>query len=199
MVLQTSGAITLSDIRGEFGGAAPDLLSEYYRGGGLVPDSPANSGIPTSGEISLADFYGGDASSGSVTLTNHSSNHFDPGTFVTAGFAFDTDGTLYGIGPSATTETLLDAGEWWSERPETGIGSSYEVRCASVGLGQSWDLQAAAVGTWIDMSAERVWRVNVTAMESPASQTVNGTFEIRLLGGDGTVLASGSLSATAEN
>ena len=59
MALQTSGTISLNDIAGEFGGSVPHSMSEYYRGGGLVPDSSANSSIPTSGTISFSQFYGG--------------------------------------------------------------------------------------------------------------------------------------------
>jgi hypothetical protein len=62
MTLQTSGTISLKDIRNEF---APSTnlykLSVYYRNGLFVPDTAANAGIPTSGEISIGDFYGGDA------------------------------------------------------------------------------------------------------------------------------------------
>jgi hypothetical protein len=53
----SSGAISLGDLQTFFGGTSPASLSEYYRGGGLVPDIPENSGIPTSGVITLADFY----------------------------------------------------------------------------------------------------------------------------------------------
>ena len=49
MALQTSGAISLSDIEGEFGGSPPTAISEYY---GVA------AGVPTSGTIDLADFYG---------------------------------------------------------------------------------------------------------------------------------------------
>lgn len=62
MALQASGTISISDIAAEFGGSAPHSLSEYYRGGGLVPDTGTNSGVPTSGAISLSDFYGAEAS-----------------------------------------------------------------------------------------------------------------------------------------
>ena len=58
MALQTSGAISLLDIQNEFGGGNPIEISEYYRGGTYVQDAPVNSNIPTSGEISLDDFYG---------------------------------------------------------------------------------------------------------------------------------------------
>lgn len=59
MALQTSGAISLNDIAGEFGGSTPHSLSEYYRGGSNVPNSTANNSIPTSGAIEIGNFYGG--------------------------------------------------------------------------------------------------------------------------------------------
>ena len=58
MALPSSGVLTLNDIQTEFGGTNPIGLSEYYRGGGLVPDTALNAGIPTSGVISVTDFYG---------------------------------------------------------------------------------------------------------------------------------------------
>jgi hypothetical protein len=58
MALPSSGVLTLNDIQTEFGGTNPIDLSEYYRGGGLVPDTAGNAGIPTSGVISVTDFYG---------------------------------------------------------------------------------------------------------------------------------------------
>lgn len=49
MPLQTSGSISLSNIASEFGGSAPHSMSEYY---------DADNGIPASGTIDFADFYG---------------------------------------------------------------------------------------------------------------------------------------------
>jgi len=49
MPLQTSGEIKLSQIATEFTDAAPHELSEFYS---------AATGVPTSGEISISDFYG---------------------------------------------------------------------------------------------------------------------------------------------
>ena len=49
MALQTSGAISLNDVAGEFGGSTPHSLSEYY---GVA------TGVPGSGTISLSNFYG---------------------------------------------------------------------------------------------------------------------------------------------
>lgn len=52
MALQTSGAISLGDIGTEFSDTAPHSLSEFYG---------ADTGIPSSGEISIGDFYGASA------------------------------------------------------------------------------------------------------------------------------------------
>jgi hypothetical protein len=49
MALQSSGAISLSEIATEFGGTAPHALSEYY---GVA------SGVPGSGTIAFSDFHG---------------------------------------------------------------------------------------------------------------------------------------------
>ena len=56
MALQSSGLITLAQIQAEFGGANPISLSEYYRGGAYTTTN--NTGVPTSGSISLSNFYG---------------------------------------------------------------------------------------------------------------------------------------------
>lgn len=80
MALQSSGTITLAQIQTEFGGANPISLSEYYKGGSYVPSTAANSSIPTSGVITVANFYGGDA-----TLPAAS------GTFSAANFTSQSD------------------------------------------------------------------------------------------------------------
>lgn len=58
MTLQSTGPISLGDIQGEFGGASPVSLSNYFRGGPNVPNHDNTLPIPTSGAISLTDFYG---------------------------------------------------------------------------------------------------------------------------------------------
>lgn len=58
MPLPSSGTITLGNLQTEFGGSNPVDISEYYRGGGLVPNVSVNANVPTSGQISLSNFYG---------------------------------------------------------------------------------------------------------------------------------------------
>ena len=69
MALPSSGQLSINDIVGEFGGSAPHSLSEYYRGGSLVPNSSTNSSVPTSGQIKITDFYGAADSVWTTNLT----------------------------------------------------------------------------------------------------------------------------------
>jgi hypothetical protein len=55
MALQSSGLITLAQVQAEFGGSNPISMSEYYRGGAYTTTN--NTGVPTSGSISLSNFY----------------------------------------------------------------------------------------------------------------------------------------------
>ena len=65
MALQSSGQISLLNIASEFGGISPHSLSEYYG---------VDAGIPSSGEISIGDFYGAAWSpTQSTTLTSSQS------------------------------------------------------------------------------------------------------------------------------
>jgi len=56
MALPSSGTITLAQIQAEFGGSNSISLSEYYRNGAYVTSN--NTSVPTSGTISLSNFYG---------------------------------------------------------------------------------------------------------------------------------------------
>ena len=58
MTLPNSGSLALSQIQSEFGGSNPISLNEYYRGGANVPAHGNTTGIPSSGTISINQFYG---------------------------------------------------------------------------------------------------------------------------------------------
>ena len=58
MTIVSSGAISINSLVGEYGGSSPHSMSEYYKGGGLVANHSNNPNVPTSGAISLSNFYG---------------------------------------------------------------------------------------------------------------------------------------------
>lgn len=80
MTLPNSGPLALSSIQGEFGGSNPISLSEYYRGGPLVAAIPNTSPIPSSGTISVSNFYGTSSS-----LPNNLNLAYRYGTSSTGG------------------------------------------------------------------------------------------------------------------
>lgn len=55
MALPSSGTLSLSQIKTEFGGGA--TFFNYHRGQAYVPNHTANSPIPTAGTISIQQFY----------------------------------------------------------------------------------------------------------------------------------------------
>jgi hypothetical protein len=68
--------IDLTDLATEFGDSAPHSVSEFYRGGGKVPDSAGNSAIPTSGSIALGNFYGSaNIVALALTITSNTNNY----------------------------------------------------------------------------------------------------------------------------
>jgi hypothetical protein len=71
MAVTSSAPISITDLVTEFGGSAPHSLTEYYRGGSLVPNNSANQNVPTSGAISLTNFYGATdtQTTGNYTIT----------------------------------------------------------------------------------------------------------------------------------
>tara|TARA_B100000123_G_C25590838_1_gene366977 strand:+ start:51 stop:686 length:636 start_codon:yes stop_codon:yes gene_type:complete len=73
MTLPSSGSpISINDLVGEYGSTgSARSLSHYYRGGGLVANHSNNSSVPTSGTISLSDFYGQSNTSPAPTTYNY--------------------------------------------------------------------------------------------------------------------------------
>lgn len=57
MTLPASGNISILDLCTEFGATAPKSLTDFYKGGTWVPNIAANAAVPTSGSISLTNFY----------------------------------------------------------------------------------------------------------------------------------------------
>lgn len=122
MPLQSSGAISLSDIQTEFGGSNPIGLNEYYA---------AATGIPGSGTISLADFYGASAcdTTTAPTLTN---SYTVSGVNQSYGRYFQVTSSKYYFGHYAYNSTQGsmyirnhdDTGEIMVTRP--GGGAAYD-------------------------------------------------------------------------
>lgn len=97
MTLQTSGAISLSQVQSEYGGSNPISMSEYYRGGSYVPSS--NVGSYSSYQANASTYYWADVgNSGTVTIEWNNSvvANFTSSatTYITGGYEYQK-GTLF--------------------------------------------------------------------------------------------------------
>jgi hypothetical protein len=84
MTLQSSGAISMSQIKDEFGGSGSHALSEYYALAGL-----GVSGIPASGAISFSQFHG---KSNQVTTSVWVTSGYNSSSWVYKGQAYASSG-----------------------------------------------------------------------------------------------------------
>ena len=92
MVLQSSGAISLNDIQNEFGGSNPIGINEYYS---------VASGIPSSGTISLNQFYGTSADTWEIIM--HTDGFKGSGNNIGNSAAFGYTGTSTWRSVTSTT------------------------------------------------------------------------------------------------
>ena len=159
MTLQTSGAISLSQIQTEFGGANPIAMSEYYAGGANVPGgtSGVNGAVPASGTISVSMFYG------------TSDVAFSPvgGTSAGSPQALIEFGILY-----ASVSITCNQTATWNWSNYSGFGGSVSVSNGGSATGITFSISTTEFGGFREagytVSATaggitRYWDVTVTA------------------------------------
>jgi hypothetical protein len=103
MAMPASGAINFGQLQTEFGGSNPIGLNEYYKGGTYVPNIAANAAVPTSGAISLSNFY----SARRLDVTPTAINWID--TSGNAAFLPTTNQTIAGIDTSITLQVTYSS------------------------------------------------------------------------------------------
>jgi uncharacterized delta-60 repeat protein len=133
MTLPTSGPLTFANIQTEFGGSNPIGINEYYAGGAYVAAGTTGTygAVPSSGQISVQNFYGTSAFIPTGWISLLSSSTYD---YANAG-AVDSSGNVYAFGTVNYTNFQLvkcnnDGAIQWQRRlafsPE-GDGQSVKV------------------------------------------------------------------------
>ena len=154
MPIQTSGPISLNDLQTEFGGVNPISLNEYYAGlpNQLVPAGTTgiNGAIPTTGAISLSQFYGSQKSA-IASLSNHSASAFhtvstpNSGPSAAASLIVNSNGALNlqgGTGWSSSwasfgSSILINGVEYWSNTEAGASSGQVTVQNWLIGSGAS--------------------------------------------------------------
>lgn len=148
MTLPTSGELRFSDIQAEFQlyGSASSLRA-YLRGGDYVPDIPANSGIPTSGQLSIRQFLGASVglpiSADGSPAANRTGPPGGPYNWTTNAVTYSVTGAVtwsltFESGPTATSTTVSETATEiqlrWSRTSASGLaGVSYWQLSATQG------------------------------------------------------------------
>lgn len=148
MAVPSSGTISLiTHIAGEFGGDGSLSLRDYLRGGSLVPDIAANSGVPTSGTLSMRDLLGAEASSpADVTPDAVNWANIGPGTSPQS----NANQTINGIDTTITLEINADSAGLFEYSLNSGsftfIANGGQVPVSN-GDTLRWRVSPAAPGT----------------------------------------------------
>lgn len=140
MPLPNTGAISLSDIQTEFGGSNPISLNEYYKGGAYVSNNDTAPNVPTSGQISVSNFYGAAKVNSPSTVEYLVVGGGGPGMGSASFREFWYPGKL---GPIYIYNWIQGAGGGaGGYRTATGLavsaGTTYPVTVGAGGAGGSW-------------------------------------------------------------
>lgn len=191
MPLPLSGAISLGAIQTELNDTGSAAVNEYYRGGGLVPTF--NTSVPTSGQISLSNFYGLAKASTLAEIWTDLDTPTERNYFITG----------FGMNAGKLTSTAVQVGNYGTVAAGRFIGSfsaslsfpstptlstrteNITVIEMGVGHGAAWSgdiiVNGSAYATRIVSlnSAGAVWNNRTTAWQVPISginlSTVAGT------------------------
>ena len=141
MAIKDSGSsLAISEIAAEFGGSTPHSLSEYYAGGSNVPSGATgeSGSIPTSGTISMSQFYGSTARIAialqiSSTTQNYNIYANRGGTY-SAGISDVTLTVQAIVGSAGTGQYAIDTGNQWASGDTVKIiNNSQIVGCGGAG------------------------------------------------------------------
>ena len=136
MAIKDSGSsLAISEIVAEFGDAAggSDSLSEYYAGGQNVPSGATgeSGSIPTSGTISMSQFYGSTARIAialqiSSTTQNYNIYSNRGGTY-SAGISDVTLTVQAIVGASSSANAAIDTGNQWTSGDTVKIINNSQI------------------------------------------------------------------------
>lgn len=187
MTLPTSGPLTLANIQTEFGGSNPISLSEYYAGGAYVPagTSGTNGAVPSSGTISISNFYGT-----SAVVVNFTTQYISDLNYLQAQAGYQIYGSGANIGKDYSFnfggQTFIE--QWCTPTSQAG---NYEVYVTNSGAA----LSGGTLNSWVALSGNPTWFIN--AFGQGESNVATLSFQVRRTG-TSTVLDTWTITLDAQ-
>jgi hypothetical protein len=134
------------------------------RTGTPIPPTPTRTSTPTRTPAVTPT-----PSPGAVSLSSIDVQDAPAFTDGLSSFTLTPDGTLSTF--TTTFGTITRTTQWWTNRPQTGIGSNYEVR-----LTRNTGVTPPNTGVWLSLSSSRSWSITSSR---PEPAFFDGTLEIR--------------------
>jgi hypothetical protein len=183
MPLQSSGAISFSQIRGEFGGAGVTRMGQLYVNAGIVPNDSfvTNGTIPASGPIRFSNFY--TTTNGNTYVDFYSTQNYTPPVNTVR---FQTWIIAAGGGPASNRFNVFS----WALAAGGGGGYTYFQGGMDRNAGQYLNIVVGGGGAYQGGDGPRGW--TGTAGGSSATNIYVGS---TLLGGGGAVGGGGGYAA----
>lgn len=185
MAVKSSGALSFAtDIVGEFSDSTPHSLSEFYKGGGKVPDAAGNGNVPTSGAISMGNFYGAvNRIPISLTISSNTNNYNILSSVGGSYGAGASDVTLtinsgVTVGSTSTGTYALDTGTGWVSGDTITIVNNGTVRGRGGDGGDGGSSTNNSSGAKVSMSAGTAGGSGGNAFRAQFATAItnNGTF-----------------------
>ncbi len=150
MALPSSGTISVLQVAQMFGGSTPHSLSEYYKGGSYVLTTDTAPNVPTSGTISLSNFYSAEIVESyvaTVTAGTARNNEYNA-LGSTVSLEVNTSGDMVGTG-----NTLDFTKDWVTGTPRSVYQARFTKMSDTTSGSGSSDI-VGTFGTWQQLNAE---------------------------------------------
>lgn len=195
MALVQSGAIGIANIQKEFGGTFK--LSDYYRGGTQVPNIAVNSGVPTSGQIAISDFYG---TAIDLNMTNRTISETTELAQCVAGIEFRPDGTCYEVNYIVDSPTYTQiSNEWVNGDTSSTVGENYEIFAQVMSGYTGVYLNGPSFSTWHTLNTARLWTLeDITADNNSVTTNLRFIIRDKITGSIATTLSLVTLTANLQ-
>lgn len=201
MALPSSGALKLSDIKAEFGGATPPAnFRAYLKGGGYVTIGDSAPNVPTSGAMEIRDFLG--AVKNTLVATLNKSSVYGYRAYPPSGTA-TTDSVTCSASGGSGSYTYSWSWDWydagWTITTATAASTTFRHLISSADdlwVGRAWCTVTdtvtgfTALSGGVDVMAEAGVNPGLTLTLSPNSGSAYA------YNGSGTVSVSSTASAS---
>lgn len=140
MPIKASGTLSFSEIAAEFGDSQPHSLSEFYRGGGKVPDAASNANIAASGAINFGQFYNAaNRVTVNVTISSNTANYVFNTSKITSGYVAGTTDAVLTINSGVIVSSSSTGSYALTVDTSWAAGDTVRINNAGVILGRGGD------------------------------------------------------------